>query len=152
MKRFTLVVVLVMAGLMLAALPVAADGSCPVGFETGGNGWCADGVAFRAWQVESGIELKWVVSGDAGTDVVIERQIAGGAGRATVVATSTAVGEYTLVDEGIEVGPSYVYQVLLEGEVVGDPIEAGVAATATDPGGGASPSYRLYIPLTLALD
>lgn len=148
MKRYYLLMVIASAGLLLGSLPVAAEGTCVPGFDVGGNGWCADGIGFRAWQVEGGVELKWVVSGDGATEIVIERQVAGSAAAAVVVATSEVAGEYTLLDQDIEAGPSYVYQVLRSGEVVGDPIEAGIGASVNDPG-GRSAGYRVYIPLTI---
>ncbi|MHB0875391.1 MAG: hypothetical protein ACYC5O_05025 [Anaerolineae bacterium] len=147
MKRYCLLVAAMVLALLTASLPAAAQGTCVPDFDLGGNGWCADGINFRAWQVEGGIELRWAVSDD-GVDIAIERQVAGGAADAVVVATSTAAGEFIMLDEGVEPGPSYVYQVLRAGEAVGAPIEAGIGTTATDPG-GASGGYRVFIPLTI---
>jgi hypothetical protein len=147
MKRFCLAVVVSVAALLVVSLPAAAQGGCSPAFDLGGNGWCSDGVSFRAWQVEGGIELKWAVTEGEAT-IVIERQVVGDAAAAVVVASSDTAEEFTQVDADVDAGSVYLYQVLRGGKEIGDPIEAGIGTAATDPG-GASGSFRVYIPLTV---
>jgi hypothetical protein len=147
MKRFCLAMVMSVAALLVVSLPAAAQGGCAPAFELGGNGWCSDGVSFRAWQVEGGIELKWAVT-DGDALILVERQVVGDSAAAVVVGSSDTADEFTLLDEDVATGAVYLYQVLRDGKEIGDPIEAGIGSAATDPG-GASGSFKVYIPLTV---
>ena len=150
---------LAMLGLALtvAVVPVQAQESFPVDPQTwaGGNGWCVDGVCFRAWSLPSGIELRWVVDSEAAPDLaVMRRQLTPALQDASPLAESTCgggdcPGEFIYADDAVMKGALYQYSLVYkaDGQLVGEPLEAGLAAAAVDPGGNAQ--HRVYLPLAL---
>lgn len=136
------------------ASPIQAQEPEPGGTEswTGGNGWCVEGVCFRAWAGPQGVEVRWLVEAGSATALVVMRtqlQPAMGA-YPTPVAQSDRPGEFTYLDNQVVPGALYRYELVRPGgsTPLGPPLEAGLAAQAVDPGG--SGSCRVYLPLTLS--
>ncbi len=153
------VMALAMLGLALslAVVPVRAQESFPVDPQewAGGNGWCQDGVCFRAWSLPSGIELRWVVDNEAAPDLAVLRlqltpalQGPGPLAESTCEAGSCP-GEFVYRDDAVMKGALYQYSLVrkADGQLVGEPLEAGLAAAAVDPGGDAQ--HQVFLPLTL---
>ncbi len=158
MRRAWVALAVLGLALAMAVVPAQAQGSFPVDPQAwaGGNGWCADGVCFRAWSTDGRIELRWVVdSGAAPNLAVLRRQITPQFEDATPIAESTCSegacpGEFVYADDNVTQGALYQYSLVREsdGQLLGEPLEAGLAATAVDPGG--SGRHRVYLPLALS--
>ncbi|MGI6208061.1 MAG: hypothetical protein ACOYEW_07585 [Anaerolineae bacterium] len=160
MLRRTSVVAIVGLLFALMASQVSAQGTMPVepAVWTGGNGWCSEGVCFRAWPGPDGVEVTWrVESKSAGPLVVMRLQL-----QPVLEATPAPLaqsgclgedcsGEFSYLDKSVVPGALYRYELVSLGEFspLGDPLEAGVAAQAVDPGGSGR-SYQVYLPLTLS--
>lgn len=119
---------------------------------TGGNGWCLEGLCFRAWALPRGVEVRWLVEPESATPLVVMRtqlQPAMGAHPAPV-AQSDHSGEFTYLDDQVVPGAIYRYELVRPGDSIqlGPPLEAGLAAQAVDPGGNSG--CRVYLPLTLS--
>ena len=138
--------------------PVQAQSSYPLDPQawTGGNGWCEDGVCFRAWATSGGVEIRWLVaSPETPRLTVMRRELQPATREAVPVAESDCSvvfcpAEFTYQDTAALRGAVYQYM-LVEAEsadVLGQALEAGVAASAVDPGG--SSPHRIFLPLTLS--
>ena len=120
-------VALVALGLALtwSLTPVQAQSSYPLDPQawTGGNGWCEDGVCLRAWANSGGVEIRWLVASPETPRLTVMRRELQPATREAVPVAESA-------------------------EVLGQALEAGVAASAVDPAG--SSPHRIFLPLTLS--
>ena len=135
-------------------LPVAAlaEGVLPSGYDstwTGGNGWCDSQYCFRAWPGERAIALRWVVAEGAPANLQVVRLMPGSKNEpAVVVASSQGAGEFSYDDTTASPGYVYTYQLVQAPDrLLGDGLEAGLAAQTTDPGGGTSQTHKVYVPL-----
>jgi hypothetical protein len=113
----------------------------------GGNGWCEGAYCFRAWAGAEAVSLRWLVSDSAGADLQVVRLAPGSSDAAVVVAHSEGVGEFSFEDTGVQTGYVYVYQLVqAPDQSLGQPLEAGLAAQAMDPGPDV-PKHKVYLPL-----
>ncbi len=146
---------MVLGVLFLAAPVVSAQGPATSAAEsewTGGNGWCQDGICFRAWAGTAGVEVGWRVETDPARNLIVTRRALQPALDAApvAIADSGSEGEFSYLDDDVAPGAIYLYELVDpdSAERLGDALEAGVAATASDPGGGAG-SHLVYLPITL---
>jgi len=144
--RYLLIAVTVVV-LALGSLSTSAEGTFHPEEWTGGNGWCQGDFCFRAWPSQSGVELSWRVQGEPKAELSVIRLLPASAEVPEVVATSSGIGEFAVVDVDIQPGRIYVYELVAGEQSLGDPLEAGLSSEVTDPGGDGR--YRVYLPLTL---
>lgn len=158
LRRAVAMMIALTMALVWSLTAVQAQGALPPDplTWTGGNGWCDEGVCFRAWATGDGIEVRWVVESPSAPALsVMRRELQPVLGKSVPVAASTCraggcPAEFTYEDESARVGAVYQYVLVRadNGEALGEPLEAGVAAAAVDPGG--SRTHRVFLPITLA--
>ncbi|MGQ9554262.1 MAG: hypothetical protein ACUVWR_09135 [Anaerolineae bacterium] len=133
----------------LSTVAVGAEGIFTPEEWTGGNGWCDGDICFRAWPVSSGVEVSWRVQQEPAPELRVLRLLSASSSSPTVIASSSGSGEFRFVDTDLQPGMVYVYELVAGEQTLGQPLEAGLAANANDPGGG-SGNYRIYLPITLS--
>lgn len=146
MRLRHLLIASIVAVLALGAFSAGAEGEFAPEEWAGGNGWCQDGVCFRAWPNADGVELRWRAQGQGALRIV--RLLPGSPAEPQVVAESDGSGEFSFFDSDLQRGLVYVYELFADDAPLGDPLEAGLATEATDPGGGTA-TYKVYVPLTI---
>ena len=147
-SRFLLIVVIMMIS-ACSVIVASAEGAFTPEEWAGGNGWCEGDICFRAWPTNTGVELTWRVQHEPAPDLQVLRLLPASSSPATVIASSSGSGEFRFVDTDLQPGMVYVYELVSGQQSLGQPLEAGLAANANDPGGG-SGKYKVYLPITLS--
>lgn len=149
MRRWPILIIVVVLMLTLSWAAAYAEPAYPHEDWAGGNGWCEDGICLRAWPGSNGIEVRWAVQTAPAPRLRVMRLPTGSEATPALIGDSDDEGEFVVIDTDVVRGSLYLY-ILLEGSrPVGQPVEAGLATEATDPGGDGG-GYKVYLPLTLA--
>ena len=122
---------------------------------TGGNGWCRDGICFRAWPTSQGVEIRWRIESGSCPGLVVTRQQLQPflQPTPTVIATRTGIAsstaqEFVHLDVKVTPGAIYRYELVRseDGQPLGEPLEAGIPAQASPT---PHPHHTVFLPLTL---
>ena len=143
-------VVMVTVAVALSSVAVTAEGAFSPEEWAGSNGWCDGDTCFRAWPGSAGVELRWRVQQEPAPELRVLRVLPASPSAPRVIASSSGNGEFSFVDTDLQPGVVYVYELVAGQQSLGQPLEAGLAANAGDPGGAPGPAYRVYLPLTLS--